>query len=163
MTHIPTCASQVAACRGRWAVLFIAALTTSSTGCSVLSGFRGDFNSNCCCRIEAAPLAGCWEGCWESHTTGHKGKLQAIITRCDETHFRARFHGTFFKVLPFAYSTQFVAADEGPIQQFTGRQDLGRLAGGTYHYAGQATDCDFVATYTTCKDHGVFRMRRHCH
>ncbi|HVW39133.1 MAG TPA: hypothetical protein VHB99_17580, partial [Pirellulales bacterium] len=46
------------------------------SGCSAVSGFHRDFNSPCCC-ASGEGLAGCWEGCWESHCSGHHGKLQA--------------------------------------------------------------------------------------
>lgn len=135
-------------------------LACCSSGCSAVSGFHRDWRSPACCATDGSDLAGCWQGCWKSHTTGHQGKLQAIITRHDEHRYCARFHGTFVKVLPFEYSMSFTAAEAGEAQQFQGQKDLGRLAGGVYRFEGQATECDFVAHYTSCEDRGVFIMRR---
>jgi len=129
------------------------------SGCSAVSGFQRDFNSPCCCATGEG-LVGCWEGCWESHCTGHNGKLQAIITQVDETHYCARFHGTFFKFLPFEYYMLLSATPEGDGYQLAGQKDLGKLAGGVYRYEGRATSTDFLANYTSCKDRGVFVMRR---
>lgn len=142
--------------------LALAALAFSllwSSGCSTLSGFHRDWNSPCCC-AGGEGLAGCWEGCWESHCTGHHGKLQAIISKVDETHYCARFHGTFFKFLPFEYSMLLSATPAGDGFRLAGQKDLGKLAGGVYRYEGQATACDFLANYKSCKDRGVFVMRR---
>jgi hypothetical protein len=110
----------------------------------------------------AAELEGCWEGTWRSCVTGHKGVLRATITRCDDLHYRADFEGTFFKFLPFRYSIVLTVTQPGDPVEFQGQQDLGRLAGGVYHYTGHATDCEFHAHYCAKKDEGLFVMRRVC-
>ena len=110
---------------------------------------------------DAADLAGCWEGTWNSCSTGHKGVLRAKITPCsDGVHYRADFEGTFFKFLPFQYSVVLTVTQPGDPVEFQGQQDLGRLAGGVYRYTGYATDCEFHANYGASKDHGKFVMRR---
>ena len=138
--------------------LLVLALLASS-GCSALSGFRRDWNSPCCCAT-GGDLSGCWEGCWESHCTGHHGKLQAIITKVDDSHYCARFHGTFFKFLPFEYSMLLSAQAEGDRYLLSGQKDLGKLAGGIYRYEGHATPNEFFANYNSSKDRGVFVMTR---
>ena len=143
----------------RLALATVALTLLWSSGCSALSGFHRDFNSPCSC-ANGEGLAGCWEGCWESHCTGHHGKLQAIITQVDETHYCARFHGTFFKFLPFEYYMLLTATPDAERYALAGQKDLGKLAGGVYRYQGRATSTDFLANYTSCKDRGVFVMRR---
>lgn len=88
----------------------IALALVSQTGCSALSGFHRDWRS-CCCASQG-DITGYWDGCWESRCTGHHGKVRAIITRCDDTHYRARFHGTFFKVIPFGYEMTLTAVPQ---------------------------------------------------
>jgi hypothetical protein len=39
-----------------------------------------------------------------------------------------------------------------------GDADLGPLAGGIYHYQGQADETEFVCVYRCKYDHGTFRM-----
>lgn len=139
--------------------LLLVALAGAS-GCVSLRGFRKDWNAGRCCAVPGDNLAGCWEGCWHSDCTGHKGKLKAIITRCDNGTYSARFGGTFFKVLPFAYRMSFTAEQEGDVSYFRGQKDLGKAAGGVYRFTGRADAQDFVAHYSSCKDKGAFIMRR---
>lgn len=110
----------------------------------------------------AVDLSGCWEGCWYSHCKRHKGKLRATLCRCGDSAYRADFSGTFFKILPFRYSVTLHAEppEDGGVN-LSGSQYLGRLFG-TFHFTGHATDSDFNATYTSCKDRGAFCMRRVC-
>lgn len=149
------------ACRSPRCLLALLALVLlASSGCSALSGFRRDWNSPCCCAAGGEDLTGCWEGCWESHCTRHNGKLQAIITKVDDSHYCARFHGTFFKFLPFEYSMLLSAQPDGDRFLLSGQKDLGKLAGGMYRYEGHATANEFLANYSSCKDRGVFVMTR---
>lgn len=107
----------------------------------------------------AADLSGCWEGCWKSCATGHHGKLRATICKVDDSRYCARFSGTFFRVIPFRYATMLAASDDGKSVTLSGSSYLGRLMG-TFHYDGSADDCNFTMNYSSCKDHGVFRMAR---
>ncbi len=144
----------------RWTQAAVALALLWLSGCSAVSGFRRDFNSPCCCNPCGDSLAGCWEGCWESHCTGHHGNLQAIITQVDETHFCARFHGSFFKFLPFEYEMMLTATPDGDRYLLSGQKNLGKLAGGVYRYEGYATADHFHANYFSSKDRGVFIMSR---
>jgi hypothetical protein len=107
----------------------------------------------------ATDLSGCWEGYWKSCSTGHHGKLRATICKVSETQYSARFSGTFFRLIPFRYSTMLNASDDGKTVTLTGSSYLGRLMG-TFHYDGTADHCNFDMTYNSCKDHGVFKMSR---
>ncbi len=144
----------------RWAPAALALALLCFSGCSAVSGFRRDFNAPCCSNPCGDGLAGCWEGCWESHCTGHHGVLDAIITQVDANHYCVRFHGTFFKFVPFEYSIILTAQPDGERFILSGQKDLGKLAGGVYRFEGYATASHFHADYTSCKDRGVFIMSR---
>ncbi|HEX3658530.1 MAG TPA: hypothetical protein VHV55_22250 [Pirellulales bacterium] len=110
----------------------------------------------------AAELAGCWEGRWESCTSGHQGPLNAKFCKLDDTHYRVDFSGRFFKIFPFHYSvTLMVTGQDGDTLLLSGSSYLGRMFG-TFHYSARATECSFVADYTSCKDRGRFILHRTC-
>ncbi|MGC4006370.1 MAG: hypothetical protein QM811_25905 [Pirellulales bacterium] len=107
----------------------------------------------------AADLSGCWEGCWQSTSTGHQGKLNADFERCGASHYRVTFRGTFFKVFPFRFSVVLNAVDHGDSVTLSGSHDLGRIFG-TFTFRATATNCDFRANYFSCKDNGLFLLKR---
>ena len=53
-------------------------------------------------------------------------------------------------------------SEGGPAEaeRFRGSADLGKLAGGIYHYEATITPTHFHSTYTNRYDHGTFRMER---
>ena len=106
------------------------------------------------------PLAGLWEGTWASDADGHNGKLRAIITKCPDGHYHARYCATFALVIPFAYETTHSATRRDGVTYFSGEQDLGMLAGGLYRYNGHADGHNFIADFHADNDYGVFRMQR---
>jgi len=111
---------------------------------------------------QAAELAGCWIGRWESCSTGHQGPLNARFCKLDDTHYRVDFSGRFFKIFPFHYSvTLAVTGHDGDTLLLSGSSYLGRMFG-TFHYRARATACSFVADYTSCKDRGRFILHRTC-
>jgi hypothetical protein len=108
----------------------------------------------------ATDLSGCWEGCWASHCTPHKGPLKATFVKQDETHYCVHFKGRFFKVLPFKYSvTLEVIEDTGESVTLSGSHYLGRMFG-TFTYTATADACNFTANYSSCKDQGVFKLQK---
>lgn len=70
--------------------------------------------------------------------------------------FRAGYSGAFRA----CYTTGFNVTQEDGRWGFTGRQDIGRLAGGEYEYSGYATLTEMVCRYKSPKDHGEFRLKR---
>lgn len=107
----------------------------------------------------ADEFCGKWRGGWLSCTTGHKGKLNAQFRRIDSTHVRAKFSGTFAKVIPFCYRPVLDIVHEEPglvVLQGTKRIPLG----GNFHYNATVTDGHFSATYRSRRDHGVWQMSR---
>jgi hypothetical protein len=111
------------------------------------------------CAANAADLSGHWTGIWQSGSTRHQGTLQAQFVRLDANRYQVNFNGRFLRLVPFRYSTVMTAAENDGIVTLTGSKYLGRLFG-TFSFAATATDCRFDATYSSCKDHGYFRMTR---
>lgn len=108
----------------------------------------------------ATDLSGCWEGSWESCTSGHKGPLSATFTRCGDGEYRVKFTGRFLKVVPFRYTvTLTVVEDHGDSVTLAGSSYLGRLFG-TFSYKAIADGCSFRADYSSAKDSGTFRLSR---
>jgi len=110
----------------------------------------------------AADLSGCWQGTWESCTSGHQGPLNATFCRISPTQYDVRFSGRFFKLIPFHYSvTLNVESENENSTTLAGSHDLGRLVG-TFTFRANATASSFVANYSSCKDQGKFTLSRCC-
>lgn len=103
-------------------------------------------------------LEGRWAGQWVSDVNGHKGRLRCLVTPLEATRYRARFHAKYARVLSFSYTAE-LTLKQGPEQwNFEGSADLGKLAGGVYHYQGHVTETNFFSTYRSKYDRGTFRM-----
>lgn len=142
----------------RTLIVALALLACASSGC--LCTFERDWRAAEKRPLPADNLAGRWEGTWVSHYNGHNGSLRAIITPCGNGRYIAQYKGTFAAIVPFAYETTHSARTEPGVTYFSGREDLGCLAGGVYTINGRADGATFVANYRADKDHGVFRMHR---
>ena len=104
-------------------------------------------------------LSGCWSGTWQSCVTPHKGTLKAEFVRLDDCHYEVFFKGRFFKFLPFQYSTVMTATEQDGVVSLSGSKYLGRIFG-TFSFDAVATNCQFTADYSSCKDNGQFIMSR---
>jgi hypothetical protein len=111
-------------------------------------------------------LAGRWEGSWASNVNGHSGRLRAIITpvagEADPKYYRVDFDAYFMGILRFGHGMTVVATPNskpGTIA-FTGEEDLGKMAGGVYRYAGTADGRTFTSSYESSNDRGRFEMTR---
>jgi hypothetical protein len=110
----------------------------------------------------AADLSGCWQGTWESCTSGHQGPLNATFCRVSPTQYDVRFSGRFFKFIPFHYSvTLNVESEDETSTTLAGSHYLGRMVG-TFTFRANATATSFVANYSSCKDQGKFVLSRCC-
>lgn len=136
----------------------LALFSVTSTGC--VCTFERDWQAAQQYGIPCDNLAGLWEGTWQSNYNGHHGKLRAIITRCGDGTYHARYHATFAVLIPYAYETTHTAIEQDGVTHFSGQEDLGCLAGGMYHTCGEADGCTFTARYQADTDHGIFRMCR---
>jgi hypothetical protein len=113
-------------------------------------------------------LLGSWEGSWRSDTNGHEGALRCIITRGDSA-YNARYYATYtWCCIPFSfeYTVPMTAVAEGERRdggawKLRGDAELGCwIAGGLYEYEARVEGGEYVATYRSDFDRGVFRMKR---
>jgi hypothetical protein len=111
---------------------------------------------------QATDLSGCWSGTWESCVTPHRGPLNSEFVRLDANRYEVFFNGRFFKVMPFRYSVVMTASEQDGIVQLSGSKYLGRMVG-TFSFNAAATDCQFNANYSSCKDSGTFTLCRCSH
>lgn len=78
-----------------------------------------------------------------------------------EDRWHARFRAGYAKIFRACYATDFHVARLAPDRwTFSGRSDLGPLAGGAYEYSGEATLDALTCRYTSVHDRGEFRLRR---
>lgn len=105
-------------------------------------------------------MEGPWEGRWSSDVNGHNGKLLCIVSQNKTGDYSAWFKATYQKVLKFSYTVSLTVESENDGWRFSGEEDLGKLAGGVYHYEGTASGTNFHSTYRSKYDQGVFEMNR---
>lgn len=105
-------------------------------------------------------MAGRWEGKWISEVHGHNGALRCVITEAADGNHDARFRATYMKLLKFSYTVPLSVVETNGVWRFSGQEDLGTIAGGVYHYEGNASQAEFQSTYRSKSDHGVFEMQR---
>ena len=105
-------------------------------------------------------LQGRWQGTWHSDASSHAGKLRCVITKTDVGMYQAHFHAKYRKVLGFGYTVALKVEPTVNGFAFSGQANLGRLAGGVYHYEGHADTTNFFSTYSCKYDHGTFQMAR---
>lgn len=128
-------------------------------GCS--AGFERNWKAAGNRPAETNDFRGRWQGRWKSQATGHTGGLRAVVTRQGETtKYRSQFHATYGGIFQFGYTAVFDVESGGDAAYFSGKSDLGWLAGGVYHYDGYATPVKFYCTYRSKDDHGYFEMHR---
>ena len=105
-------------------------------------------------------MVGAWEGAWSSDSKALRGKLTAVIERLPDGTYRASFDAEN----PLGANDKSVCifriSARGEAWAFEGKEDLGLLKGGTYAYKGTVDADDFVCTYDSLFDKGVFRMQR---
>ena len=107
----------------------------------------------------AADLSGCWSGSWESCSTGHRGPLSAEFVPCGGSQYDVHFRGRFLKIMPFHYSVTMTAEERNGVVYLSGSQYLGRMFG-TFTFNAAATETEFNAIYSSCKDNGQFHLSR---
>jgi hypothetical protein len=106
-------------------------------------------------------LAGRWEGRWSSDYNGHNGKLRCLMTRESPTEYAARFRASYLGILRFEYTVPLQVSEQTDGWTFSGAADLGKAAGGVYHYQGAVTEgTNFHSSYRATVDHGEFHMQK---
>ena len=105
-------------------------------------------------------IEGRWDGRWLSAANGHTGNLRCLITKKADGPYEARFRASYMKVLRFSYKVPLTVTRTNESWQFRGEADLGKMAGGVYHYEGSTTATQFHSTYRSKYDHGDFELAR---
>jgi hypothetical protein len=108
----------------------------------------------------AACLEGYWVGHWQSCTDQFKGTVNARITRCDATHYKAVFTGRAFKIMPYRYTVTLTACKNPETGKVYFKCSRKIPLWGMYWMNGWASDCKFFAKYRTDDHTGYFVMRR---
>ena len=118
---------------------------------------------------ESAPkaengLEGAWDGTWLSDENGHTGPLRCIITRREDRGFDARYfagYGWFIFWFGFEYTIPTTAVADGNAWLLRGSAMLDSwIAGGLYEYEARVEQDEYVASYRSSFDRGIFRMKR---
>jgi hypothetical protein len=134
----------------------------SHTLAALLSGstaFRSEWK-RCGVVSRSSGIEGRWQGEWVSEVNGHHGGLRGVVSKSDAAHYCGIFHATYAKFLRVSYVVSLSGREQDGRVELEGEADLGRLAGGVYHYAGKATSDEFNCSYDCKYDHGSFRMNR---
>lgn len=142
------------------ALVASALVVGAGAGCS---SFHREWKTAIASPGPVAGLQGCWDGQWKSEQTGHSGRLRCIVTPGADGRSQARFLANYwlgFLPLRFEYEVPLEVRSAGSRYEFRGSADLGKLAGGVYHYEGHADANRFFSTYKAESDYGTFEMRR---
>jgi len=107
----------------------------------------------------AADLSGYWSGYWANSNNRHTGPLRATFTKINESQYRVKFTGRFFKIVPFNYSVVLNVVEENEVTRLRGTQYVGRRYG-TFCYRATVTGCKFTAHYTSKKFNGKFVLTK---
>jgi hypothetical protein len=99
-----------------------------------------------------------WEGQWISETNGHHGALRCLLAQDGPTNYSATFYAIYCRSLRVCYTVPLRGQQSEVKLKLEGDADIGRLAGGNYHYAGEATASAFRCTYECKYDRGTFEM-----
>jgi len=109
---------------------------------------------------DSTDITGPWEGTWQSEVGSHSGALRCLITKTGDYEYHARFAATYWRFFHFGYDMNLSAEPHLDRLHFSATTDLGKMAGGIYHYDGNANSSDFESTYHSDYDHGTFTMTR---
>lgn len=140
-----------------WPVWLLGVLLCLTGGCSSFNRAWREVGRQ---PTQTDSIEGRWEGRWLSEVNGHQGRLRCLMTRQTDGDYAARFRASYMKVLRFGYAVTLNVELRDGVWHFHGEEDLGKLAGGVYRYAGRATRTDFHSSYNSKHDHGTFEMRR---
>jgi hypothetical protein len=132
---------------------FLAALVSNA------SDFKRRWNQRMPPPAAANGLQGRWQGEWISEANGHRGALRCLLVRGEGGDYEAAFHAVYASVLRVSYTVPLRGQwSEGKLK-LEGDADIGSLAGGIYHYQGEANEKEFTCLYSCKYDHGDFHMK----
>ncbi|HVY71864.1 MAG TPA: hypothetical protein VHH73_18170 [Verrucomicrobiae bacterium] len=142
----------------RWMLaMLVLVLALFTGGCS---SFHKEWRTAAKQPTPADEMTGRWQGMWHSDENGHQGKLKCVVSRVDDTHYRATYYATYKSILHFGYTASLQVEKKGTEFVFKGDADLGSLAGGVYTYEGRANPTNFFSTYSSKYDHGTYQLKR---
>jgi hypothetical protein len=120
-----------------------------------------DFNARwAATTVDAGSVGGRWRGKWVSETSKHRGPLRCVLSVISPTQWHLAFFAGYSRVFRACYAADFDVVPDDGRWAFTGRKDLGALAGGLYEYSGYATPEEIVCRYRSSRDQGEFRLKR---
>jgi hypothetical protein len=100
-----------------------------------------------------------WQGEWVSDANGHRGALKCLLTKLRPGEYKATFYAVYARFLSVAYTVPLQGRQTAGKLKLEGQADLGQLAGGIYHYEGEADETAFNCTYRCAYDHGMFHLK----
>ena len=139
------------------AIPFGICLVSLLCGCS---SFNRDWHRTANQPVSQNSVEGRWEGQWSSENNKHHGKLRCLMTRDENSFYKARFHATFARFLHFNYTARLQLHPHDIGWEFDGQADLGKLGDGVYYYEGRATATNLLSTYRSKHNRGRFEMKR---
>ena len=138
--------------------LGVLGLALFSSGCST---FNHDWKVAAQNAQPVHDITGAWDGSWLSDVNGHHGRLRSLMAANGPADYTARFKARFWKIFTAGYTVRLQARHEtNQPWQLEGEENLGKLAGGWYHYSAVATPEMFRSTYSNKYDHGTFELKR---
>lgn len=104
-------------------------------------------------------VSGQWSGRWHSGANNHSGNIGATFYQTNSQTMRAKFHGTFAKVIPFRYRTNLNITSQQPgLTVMSGSRRL--PLGGEFNYHITMTDQCFNGSFSSKRNRGTFVMQR---
>jgi len=156
-TALSAAPSGAAAVRIGGLLSIIACMAMLGTGCS---SFHREWRAGGKRPEATGKITGRWEGTWRSEANGHHGRLRCLISQAPKGDCQAWFYANYLRILHFSYKVNLAITTNADEFHFEGQADLGKLAGGLYHYEGHATGDRFLSSYKCERDHGQFEMSR---
>ncbi len=104
-------------------------------------------------------LSGNWSGHWRSSANNHRGRICATFEQIGPNTVRAKFRGTFAKVIPFRYATNLCVASQQPgLTVLSGAKRI--PLGGEFRYHVEMTDRNFIGSFASRRNSGTFLMSK---
>jgi len=105
-------------------------------------------------------IQGCWTGKWKSFETRKDVPVKCILTRIAPGTYLGSFSTKYLDFFNLSYEVQFRVTEFQKHFQLEGTADLGRFAGGVYHFKGVGTPAALAWEYRSPKDEGEMRLGR---
>jgi hypothetical protein len=132
-------------------------LSVVLAGCT---SFESDWKATTRHPTPTNDISGPWIGTWQNTNNAHGDQLRAVVKRVGLHAWKAHFHAHYGRLLTFSYEARLTGDEHEGRVQFTGEQNLGWLAGGTFRYVGEASPTNFFSTYENAYDSGTFTLHR---